>query len=434
MTEAQELIGVAKAQGVQLWLDGDVLRFRVRGGAPSPVLLDRLRAKRDAVIEHLRHAPPLAPNFEGFDPQGSIVDIPEYLRSAWTAMKTGAFGGLYVTGPSVVLNFDKMFDATVFSRAIDRLIARHQVLGARAVWGDDQDVLVCDRSSREILEILPPSPALADVDLAEQVARWIAEPFDDRRSLVRVWLAPKASGGSVLAIVVHHFITDDLGLTLAVEDLMEIYEALEARHELPAQRPLQFTHYMAGMDRWIRDGGCERHLAYWSRVLTAAPATHLRMDTCLEGDDFQVLTKDVFRLDNDVVVPLEAFCRKHQATLFMGLLAALGLALSRMTGQRDLVLGMLTDGRQAGVPWSAFGNFSSVVLLRLTASESLDLPLALQLVRDQYVDSLEHWICPYSLVYPQAMAVGQAADAPIVVFRDTRGIGDRLGGARQDEV
>ncbi len=51
--KVSDLIQTAKRQGVELWFEGDKLRFRAPQGALSPELRSALSTQKEEILNHL---------------------------------------------------------------------------------------------------------------------------------------------------------------------------------------------------------------------------------------------------------------------------------------------------------------------------------------------------------------------------------------------
>lgn len=427
--ELEGLLIRAKQRGVVLWLEGERLRYRAPLGVITDDLLGLLREHKASLVRHFERAgAPLSPNFERRPAPGEAVPVPRHLRWFWNTIKAGEMGIGYTNGCRAALRCEQPLDRVLLREAVGRLIDRHQILGARVTTlHDGRDGFICDVSPDAILSHVDMplgDPADLERDLDAQITEFVWEPFDITRGLFRVRLIHRPDGASVLGIIAHHFIVDDLALTTAARELVGIYEALVAgRPPSHGLAPMQYTGYLLGVEAWLeRPRAVELHRDYWQGRLRKASATHLRSAAPVDPEAFSEVIEHRFRIGEGAIGRLDLVCGRHGATLFMGLVAASHMVLRHLTGQSDLVLSFLADGRGPAIGEDVVGRFSNIVPLRVTVTPDTSFADLLDEIRDLYLASLPHWVCPFEALYDDIAAVCDGYDAPLISFRDVRAL------------
>src|SRR5262249_32105430 len=136
----------------------------------------------------------------------------------------------------------------------------------------------------------------------------------------------------------HHIVTDGASVRLLVDDLLAAY----AGAELPAPA-LTYVDYT----RWAldRSDAVNEHLPYWRRTLADLPVLDLPTDRPRPPVRTTAGAGYRSELPGEVVRGLERLGQDHGATLFMTLVAAVQVLLSRYAGQGDVAVGTITAGR-----------------------------------------------------------------------------------------
>src|SRR6185437_131119 len=109
----------------------------------------------------------------------------------------------------------------------------------------------------------------------------------------------------------------------------------------------------------------ERELAYWKERLAGAPAL-LELPTDRPRPavaSFQGASAS-FSLDQELSAGLVRLCRREGVTLYMLMLSAFQVLLSRWSGQTDLVVGSPVAGRTHRQTEGLIGFFVNTLLLR----------------------------------------------------------------------
>jgi amino acid adenylation domain-containing protein len=259
--------------------------------------------------------------------------------------------GLTVYNQPVALRLEGELDVGALERALGELVARHEVLRSRFGIEDGQPVQLIDAPAPLALAV-EDLGGLSAAEQEEQVsvlARSEAlAPFDLARGpLVRMRLLRLGDSEHVLLATMHHIISDGWSMSVVTRELGALYEAFLAGAGSPlAPLPLQYADYAVWQRERLAGGEAARQLGYWREQLAGAPAA-LELPT----DRPRGLAQDFagaqvrLRVSAEVCAGLEAVARREGATLYMVLLAAYQLVLSRWSGQEEVVVGSPVAGR-----------------------------------------------------------------------------------------
>ncbi|HEX8905984.1 MAG TPA: condensation domain-containing protein, partial [Longimicrobiaceae bacterium] len=242
-------------------------------------------------------------------------------------------------------------DQGALRRALDELVRRHESLRTRFPLVDGLPVQ----------RVAPPAPvellthdfaAFRDDEREEEAGRLVREhariPFNlETGPLFRADLARLGQHDHLLLITLHHVIADGWSLDLLWRELAALYGAFSRGEPSPLpDPPVQYGDFAAWQREWLRGEVLERQLAYWRRALEDAPPL-LRLPTdrprpAVQTHRAAVENALLPRAQADAVL---ALARREGATLFMVLLAALDVVLSRLAGETDVVVGTPIAGR-----------------------------------------------------------------------------------------
>src|SRR5690606_30773300 len=105
-------------------------------------------------------------------------------------------------------------DRAALSRALDGVVARHEILRTRYVETDGRPRQVID----------PPGP----VELADGFGDALEQPFDlERGPVLRAGLHRESADSHVLLLVFHHIACDGWSLPVLWEELAALYQSRE---------------------------------------------------------------------------------------------------------------------------------------------------------------------------------------------------------------
>ncbi len=187
------------------------------------------------------------------------------------------------------------------------------------------------------------------------------QPFDlGKGPLIRVGLIDLVPGEYILMVDMHHIITDAVSKSVLIKDFMGLYnQAL-----LPAL-PLQYKDYVEWLQGERQQEEVIKRKQFWVDAFgDALPATELPIDFArpavksYEGNALQ------FSLSTEETALLAKLAEKEGVTLFMLLLAAYAVLLSKLANQEDVVIGTITAGRQHPDVEQIIGMFVNTIPIR----------------------------------------------------------------------
>jgi hypothetical protein len=395
----RELAGL----GVELWVDGDRLRFKSVREALTPARLEQLKAHKEALIERLRR--------QG----GSLRRHPLSYgqRSLWflhqVAPDTDAYNVAYTC------RIRARVDAAAMRRAFARLIARHAALRTRFVEaGGEPFQQIDDAVPVNFTEHAVPDCPLAD--LQRLVSESYRRPFDlSRAPLMRGALFTRAEDDHILLIALHHLVCDGWSVMLLVEELGR-YHAEEAAGKpgtdsAPAPSYAEFTHWQ---HQRLEQPAAARELDYWSGKLSGSlPALDLPTDFARPAVPALRGACQSFRLEGAEVRRIREVAQAHGATLYMFLAAAFQLLLHRTSNQTDILIGSPVTGRAVPGFAGMIGHLVNSIVLRADFSANPSFSDFLTRVRADVLASMEHQDYPFALLVEKLQPRRDLSRSPI---------------------
>jgi amino acid adenylation domain-containing protein len=304
-------------------------------------------------------------------------------------------------------------------RAFTAVVARHESLRTRFV--DDGGEVV------QLVE--PPGPfELERMDLggwpigerageARRLAREMAlRPFDLRRGpLLRACLLRLGAEEHVLAVAMHHIVSDGWSMGVLIRDVSAFYAAfMHGVEPNLSSLPVQYGDYAVWQREWLKGEVLERQLAYWSGCLKGAPAA-LALPTDRPRPAVQSFrgAKCFFGVRHEVATALVALSRREGATLFMVLLAAFQVLLSRWSGQEDVVVGTPIAGRTEVGLEGLIGFFANTLALRTDVSGDPSFRALVGRVREGALEAYAHQEVPFEKVVEAVQPVRDLSRQPL---------------------
>ncbi|WP_440974850.1 non-ribosomal peptide synthase/polyketide synthase [Pseudomonas koreensis] len=309
-------------------------------------------------------------------------------------------------------------DSEALQRALAHIVARHETLRSRFVSVDDQaQVTIAPVDSGLLLQVedLRQDPQ-AEASVQALLAREAATAFDLQHDpLIRGRLLRLADTHHVLLLTVHHIVADGWSMGVLTRELMALYQAFS--HGQPDPLPplaLQYGDYAVWQRRWLSGEVLQRQSEYWQQTLDGAPAL-LTLPTDRPRpaqQDFAGSTVEV-QLDERLSAGLKALSQRHGVTLFMTVMSAWSLLLSRLSGQTDVVIGSPVANRTRAEIEGLIGMFVNTLALRIDTSGAPNTAALLARVKARTLEAQTHQDLPFEQVVEIARPVRSLAHSPL---------------------
>jgi len=286
-------------------------------------------------------------------------------------------------------------DPVALRGALRQVIARHPAL--RTVIGEehgDPRLLV-----RQDLEVACPlldrsgaaEAAVIEAAVIEELVEGPGrEPFDlTGGPLVRAVLVRLGAEHSLLFLTVHHIVFDSQSTQILIRELAACYRAWP---QAPVGLPPVLTHTPAAVS-----AEPEQHdasLRFWRERLGGAPEPALPTDRPRPADGAVQGAWLTVEFDAGLAAGLGGFAREQRATVFSTLLGAIAVALSRLGGRHDLVVGTGLSHRPPGAE-EAVGMFVDTVPLRLDLSGDPGFGALVHRLAGTALEAYEHRQVPF---------------------------------------
>lgn len=317
------------------------------------------------------------------------------------------------------LRFRGALDLTALERSLSMIVERHETLRSRIICVDGEPKLEIDPAGIVKLvehDLRFVSPQHRDEALHELIGSCGQQPFDLAvRPPLRMDLFRMADDDNVLLLTQHHIATDGWSIGVLMRELSQLYGGLVEGQPDPLP-PLK-AHYsdFAKWQRQFLQGSRFATLVnFWRRHLGGAPALlELPLDRprparqSYRGDSVPV------RLPAPLTARLRKLGSRHSSTLFMTLLAAWALLLSRLSGQDDVVVGTACANRNRAEFEPLIGFFANTLPLRIRLSDDVSVSQLLAQVRQTALDAYGHQDLPFDQVVEAVQPQRSAAYNPL---------------------
>ncbi|USG66581.1 amino acid adenylation domain-containing protein [Brevibacillus ruminantium] len=284
----------------------------------------------------------------------------------------------------LVLKFQGSVDAKRVTDCLNQLIARHESLRTafHHANGEPQQSVLPEASLTLQVE------EWDQQDLQRIVQREMSIPFDlSVAPLVRGRLV-KGKAADVLILVFHHIISDGWSLQVIMDELLQLYAGETSFLATP---PVQYLDYVTAQNQFTQQSDYQEQLFYWQKKfegelpLLQLPHDRNRQKEAREGNN--TLKRS---LSQQAAADIKAFSQAKRVTPFMTMLSVFGLLLSRLSRQRDLIIGTPIVNRNAAELEKAVGLYLNTLPLRLILDEQVSYQELLQQTKQTVLEAFAH--------------------------------------------
>ena len=182
-----------------------------------------------------------------------------------------------------------------------------------------------------------------------------------------------------------------------LRELGVLYEAYVRGEESPLQAlQVQYADYALWQRQWLQGEVLQRQLDYWKGKLANAPSgLELPTDRPRPALPSFRGAQVAFSFPGELILALQDLARKEGATLYMVLLAALQVLLSRWSGQRDILVGSPIAGRTHRQTEGLIGFFLNTLVMRTRWDGDPTFRELLALVREVALGAYTHQDVPF---------------------------------------
>jgi amino acid adenylation domain-containing protein len=356
---------------------------RMEGGAPLPAITP---AGRDGPLP-LSFSQQRLWFLEQLAPGGSAYNVP------------------------VALRLRGALDAAALERALGEIVRRHESLRTHFHAAGDEPAQVI----APVAEFKLPVTELADSELDAALLAEAERAFDLARGpLFRARLFRIAPDEHVLAVTMHHAVTDGWSVGVLYRELEALYPAFAQGLPSPLPEPaIQYADFSVWQRAHLGEA-LRAQAAYWKGALAGAPpALELPTDRPRPPVQSHRGASYAFVLPPESAAALKAMARHEGTTLYMALLAAWSALLGRYAGQDDVVVGSPVAGRTRAETEGLIGFFVNTLALRTELSGEPTVRQLLARVREATLGGFANQDLSFERVVEELGAPRDLARSPV---------------------
>ncbi|HSU14835.1 amino acid adenylation domain-containing protein, partial [Longimicrobium sp.] len=306
-------------------------------------------------------------------------------------------------------------DAAALERALGEVVRRHEAL--RTVFREEDGAPV-----QVILPFAGFALAVEDLgtggeaEMRRRAEEEAVRPFDLAAGpLFRARLLRLDQEEHVLLLCLHHAVSDGWSMGVLFRELSALYEAFRDGREPPLpELAVQYADYAAWEREQLRGEALERQLSWWSGRLAGAPAL-LELPTDHPRPAVQTYrgANERTAYPGELLERLEALGRREGATLYMVLLGAFQVLLSKYAGTGDVLVGSPIAGRTRAEVQGVIGLFVNTLVLRTDLGGDPGFREVLRRVRETALGAYEHQELPFEKLVAELRPERSLSHSPL---------------------
>lgn len=293
-------------------------------------------------------------------------------------------------------------DPEKFEKAFTAVIERHEILRTSfelkkgTVYQRIQDNADCDFTFEDLRSASP-----LDKFIEEKTNELAYHSFDlFKGQLFKVKLLQVGNNDFIILFAVHHILFDLWSQQIFIRDLFHYYNAFVSNGTpmLPALS-IQYKDYSQWHNQTLSSEEMAKHQQYWLDTLSGKlPVLQLATDRPRPPKQTFVGDEVYFEIPSDLVLGVKEFLTKHDATLFMALMAALKGLLFKYTGQSDIIIGTPIADREHPDLKEQLGCYINTIPIRDNINNKAGFDELIQQVKKNTLDGYEHQACPFDWI------------------------------------
>ncbi|MBW4508527.1 MAG: amino acid adenylation domain-containing protein [Scytonematopsis contorta HA4267-MV1] len=375
-------------QNIELWIEGDRLRYRGPVEALNPMLLNKIKQHKAEILQLLQkefHTSKYYPLTYG-------------QQGLWFLYKLTPHSAAYNLAFTARIRSD--LNVQALQRAVQTLIVRHPTL--RTTFGQRgveffQEVHECQKICLEQTD----ASAWNEDELTRRAIDAYRQPFNlEQEPPIRANLFTRSAQDHVFLLTIHHIAVDGFSFGILLDELRLLYDS-EQTGRTVSLSPIkwQYQDFVHWQREFLSSPVRDNLQNYWQKQLAGElPVLNLPTDRPRPAIQNYQGASHTFELSKELTKSLREMAKAEGATLYMTLLTAFVVLLYRYTGQEDIIVGSPTEGRSQPEFDTVVGFFVNMLALRVNIVDNPTFSALLSQVRSTVLGALAHQDYPSSLL------------------------------------
>lgn len=376
-------------------------RTESASGEKSLEVLPILSAEKYALLELL-----LAPESLSISSPTRMISrkeriAPELSYGIWIAEQKDP--GLSVYHIPEAIRIIGSLDSAALQKSVDEIVRRHEALRTTFLNEDGKPIqevaseVKVEIQIEDLQNVKQQEKEKLTKDLLHESAN---TPFDlSKGPLLRFLLLRLEEDDHIFLMTIHHIISDGWSIDILMRELAMLYGSYSKDESSALSGPLfQYSDFKNWQKQWLQGDVLNSEFSYWKKKLNGMTAMELSLDYPRPPKLSFRGTIHSFVIPPALTQSLKALSRSENVTLFMLLLAAFKVLLSRYTGQEDIAVDSPVAGRNRYEAENIVGCLTNTLILRTNVSGNPSFQELLQQVRQVALEAYAHQDIPIEIL------------------------------------
>lgn len=295
--------------------------------------------------------------------------------------------GLNYNIPQAVL-LNGNLNMELLKKSLNKLIMRHEILRTSFVTINNEPVQVIHDECEIDLKYIEGK----EEDI-QQISNKFVKPFDlSTAPLFRALLVNISKNKNILLFDIHHIVADGLSLIILWNDLVRFYNGEEVE-----KLEIQYKDFSEWENNQIKSNALIEEKKYWIENLKEY-INISRMPTDIERSKVQDFKGDSisFNIDKELTKSLYDLSSKTGTTLYMILLGAYSILLSKYANSSDVIIGSPILGRNFEGAENNIGMFVNTLPIKNYITPEFTIYEYLQEIKKNTLNSFKNQDYPFN--------------------------------------
>lgn len=423
-------------RGIAISLEGERLKISGNKGSLSAEIMNGIKERKEEIVSFIRAS-------EREKTITPIEDQDHYPLShaqkrLWVISQFPGVGAAYNLPQALAIK--GAVQPELFRRSIMQVVEKHESLRTLFLMQEDGP-------RQRVLSPKDCGFAVQYHDLSgleepgEEASRimedCILSPFNlSEGPLLRVCLLKTAEEEFILALSMHHIISDGWSMEVFTRELVTAYTQLQENLQFRLEPlAIQYRDFTAWQNTKLQQGDTSVFKDYWMKQLGGdLPVIDLAWEKQRPAVKTYNGATGACRIPATVAAELKKLAEDNGATMFMVTLAALNILLARYTGKYDVIIGTPAAGRDEAALEPQIGFYVNTLPVRTVFRPSDSFLQVLAAVKRSALGAFGHQLYPFDKLVDDLSLERKVNHSPVfdimVSFLDEKGFGTGEGHAK----
>ncbi|HEY4876588.1 MAG TPA: condensation domain-containing protein, partial [Puia sp.] len=294
---------------------------------------------------------------------------------------------------SVSLRLAGSFDRNAMELALQDVINRHEGLRS-AFSADGKQILVFKELQLNLIfeDLSSKNENQQKQFIADFTKRDAETSFDLLNGpLFRPALFKLSDQQYYLTLSAHHIVCDGWSLGILMQDISKLYSAYSKQQTPSLPAALRFSQFAIEQNNFSHTEEYKKIEQYWiDQYKDEAPILNLPTDFPRPAERTYKSHRDDFVLDAELVAAVKKMGASAGCSFVTTLIASYEIFLHRLTGQKDVVLGLPAAGQSVTNNYALIGHCVNLLPLRSNLEEGKTFIEYLKERKKKILDDYDH--------------------------------------------